>query len=635
MQLTLANQVEHVEILLGTPLLPPPGVQGEAQNPRCVHWLPNAAEVAQSLRLLNSTVTLAAAPYAEGGTVAPSSDIAIPLTGAASLPRFALPQDVLLRAPVNGSFLDEPGVVADMWEFQGPPEQIEVVFLSENPHDLPPQRTLHLPSMQYYTSTDPAYFTLRMRTVFHAPMDGNYTFLIVGDNHQDLWVGPMENTTVPQNMYRILHMRHGGPFHDYRPNGQPSTPVFLKAGSRLYIEARAIRQAHCGHLSVAVILPNGVILDPIPAVPPVSVPLIVHRIAVPESARDRKVRVVRVQLHGKGSLAVRAIRVFSTSQRSADAEAVIARQIDLRDSLVRTCNALRTGTSMHTIDESVPHSSECMDSEGIKIDPMSLLLGASDSTADVLAQILTSCRFRAAGLPMILGGTGIAAVGLSPDAVSALRAALSNATTSPAQASPSDTLAALRRSFVAALNGAGVVGDAQARTLELLVGVASSAQVNVSLCEDPATQGDASYVVLRVQACLESVRRKAESMGNVLAAMQELSAIPIIANIIANGNVDQSAEQLAMQLVCPSRAPIERRRREEPSDPGASSDAGSGDLPAYTPSRGLQRILSYVLNSDTRIHYSPSVPEVTNLMRLAISPLYKAATVLSVLDCLR
>jgi hypothetical protein len=95
-----------------------------------------------------------------------------------------------------------------------------------------------------------------------APLTGNYTFYIAGDDQTGLWLSTDDN---PANKVLIAYNLSPVGFRAWTANAtQKSKPVRLIKGVRYYIETLHKQSSTANHLSVRWVLPNGVNEAPIP-----------------------------------------------------------------------------------------------------------------------------------------------------------------------------------------------------------------------------------------------------------------------------------------------------------------------------------------------------------------------------------
>jgi hypothetical protein len=94
------------------------------------------------------------------------------------------------------------------------------------------------------------------------PLSGNYTFSIAGDDGVELWVSTDDN---PANKVWRTGNNSWTTFRDFwRFSWQKSSPVYLQAGQRYYIEALHKQGWGGDHVSVSWELPDGTTEAPIP-----------------------------------------------------------------------------------------------------------------------------------------------------------------------------------------------------------------------------------------------------------------------------------------------------------------------------------------------------------------------------------
>ncbi|MBC7508221.1 MAG: hypothetical protein H7320_05645, partial [Ferruginibacter sp.] len=94
-----------------------------------------------------------------------------------------------------------------------------------------------------------------------APLTGNYTFFISGDDMGELW---LSSNALPANKEKIAFFNEWTGFRQYsKYNSQKSKSIFLTKGQKYYIEALHLEKNGPDHLSVACVLPNGTFQNPI------------------------------------------------------------------------------------------------------------------------------------------------------------------------------------------------------------------------------------------------------------------------------------------------------------------------------------------------------------------------------------
>ncbi|GAB3540666.1 hypothetical protein GCM10027443_38920 [Pontibacter brevis] len=113
-----------------------------------------------------------------------------------------------------------------------------------------------LPSFATPRNFGQQYFS-RARGYVVAPVSGNYTFMLAGDDHAELWLSTDE---MPSNKAMIAHVyNHTQQFQYDKYSSQTSAPVYLEAGQRYYIEALHREYRGVDHLSVGWVMPDGTI----------------------------------------------------------------------------------------------------------------------------------------------------------------------------------------------------------------------------------------------------------------------------------------------------------------------------------------------------------------------------------------
>jgi uncharacterized protein len=133
-----------------------------------------------------------------------------------------------------------------------------------------PSITASLTSMEYQNVAD-AYGG-RLRGYICAPLTGDYTFYISGDDQAGLWLSTTDN---PASKVLIAYTETGTFFRQYyKFASQKSVKIHLVKGGRYYIETLQKESTGGDHLSVAWVLPGGVLEAPIPGsrLSPITVP---------------------------------------------------------------------------------------------------------------------------------------------------------------------------------------------------------------------------------------------------------------------------------------------------------------------------------------------------------------------------
>jgi parallel beta-helix repeat protein len=101
----------------------------------------------------------------------------------------------------------------------------------------------------------------RIRGYLCPPQSGNYTFLIAGDDAVELWVSTDDN---PSNKVRMANLLSWTNLHEWNKYAsQKSSPVYLIAGHRYYVEVLHKQGGGGDHVSVAWQLPDGNMEAPI------------------------------------------------------------------------------------------------------------------------------------------------------------------------------------------------------------------------------------------------------------------------------------------------------------------------------------------------------------------------------------
>jgi len=137
----------------------------------------------------------------------------------------------------------------------------QVADLTSDP-DYPnnPDVTQSLTVLEYVNLGD--NFGARLRGYICAPVTGNYTFYISGDDQAGLWLSTTDN---PADKVLIAYTESATFFRQYYKNAtQKSAVIYLVKGGRYYIETLHKEAMDNDHLSVAWVLPGGVLEAPIP-----------------------------------------------------------------------------------------------------------------------------------------------------------------------------------------------------------------------------------------------------------------------------------------------------------------------------------------------------------------------------------
>ncbi len=105
------------------------------------------------------------------------------------------------------------------------------------------------------------FYGARVRGYFCPPITGNYTFYLAGDDMGELWLSNSEN---PSAKKRIAFFNSWTSYKEFNKfSTQKTTPVFLNAGQKYYIEALHLETHGSDHLTVAMLLPNNTFQNPI------------------------------------------------------------------------------------------------------------------------------------------------------------------------------------------------------------------------------------------------------------------------------------------------------------------------------------------------------------------------------------
>lgn len=123
-----------------------------------------------------------------------------------------------------------------------------------------PSINASLTSLEYVNVAD--NYGGRLRGYICAPVTGDYTFYISGDDQAGLWLGTTDN---PASKVLIAYTEAATFVRQYYKNAsQKSVKIHLVKGGRYYIETLQKESAGADHVSVAWVLPGGVLEAPIP-----------------------------------------------------------------------------------------------------------------------------------------------------------------------------------------------------------------------------------------------------------------------------------------------------------------------------------------------------------------------------------
>jgi predicted extracellular nuclease/2',3'-cyclic-nucleotide 2'-phosphodiesterase (5'-nucleotidase family) len=123
-----------------------------------------------------------------------------------------------------------------------------------------PSVTVPVNSFEYANAGND--YGARLRGYICAPLTGDYTFYIAGDDQAGLWLSTDEN---PNNKTLIAYNETPVAFRAFTTFAtQKSVTIHLVKGVRYYIETLHKQSAAANHLSVAWVLPNGITEAPIP-----------------------------------------------------------------------------------------------------------------------------------------------------------------------------------------------------------------------------------------------------------------------------------------------------------------------------------------------------------------------------------
>jgi hypothetical protein len=105
-------------------------------------------------------------------------------------------------------------------------------------------------------------YAARIRGYICAPLSGNYTFWISGDDDTELW---LSTDAEPANKRRIAYNSTWTFRRNWEQyNSQKSSQIYLRAGAKYYIEAMHKEEYGGDYLAVAWQLPDGTLEAPIP-----------------------------------------------------------------------------------------------------------------------------------------------------------------------------------------------------------------------------------------------------------------------------------------------------------------------------------------------------------------------------------
>lgn len=111
------------------------------------------------------------------------------------------------------------------------------------------------------TNSTAANIANRIRGYITAPITGNYTFWIAGDDAAELW---LSTDATPDKAVKIASFLSWTSFREWNKfSSQRSAAVTLAAGTKYYIEVRHKQGAGDGSVSVQWQLPNGAMESPI------------------------------------------------------------------------------------------------------------------------------------------------------------------------------------------------------------------------------------------------------------------------------------------------------------------------------------------------------------------------------------
>ncbi|HYC87400.1 MAG TPA: PA14 domain-containing protein [Chryseosolibacter sp.] len=129
------------------------------------------------------------------------------------------------------------------------------------PVNNPPNSTNYLSIFEGPTNVGD-YYGARIRGYLCPPGDGEYTFYISSDDHSELWLSDGPN---PGNKKRIAYVNGATLKRQWNKYpSQQSVKIFLRRGTRYYVEVLHKENLGYDHISVGWILPNGISERPIP-----------------------------------------------------------------------------------------------------------------------------------------------------------------------------------------------------------------------------------------------------------------------------------------------------------------------------------------------------------------------------------
>jgi len=441
----------------------------------------------------------------------------------------------------------------------------------------------------------------RLATDFVAPLSGEYRFFVSSTVPAVVYVGtvqqagPVANVTVPGLRIRDYQTSFNYNVGDNKTASKSASAAEAAAAAQSYSAVRvsAVQgqtlhlevhvaippsslQAACPSVSVAAALPNGAVVDPVPALVPTAPEDIAAmgsllRVSVAGNA-SRRVRIVRVRLNGRGILPVLGLRVWSRSPALGGTDGYVGQQQLLRQDLASLVHALRWNHSNQSAaaHSAVPLWSSGLDmsncsrapSPSLNIAALAVGVGAPD---DTVTDVVTSCLFVNRYAPQIV----LASVLLANDTdaentASTCSPLVQSALRKAGTAVPKASLADVRQGVESVLSGskapvcqllshlvanaiAGVDGRAAVSECSELPPLPAGWESNHSLTRSAAASAVA--LVPTLQACLQDAGSRSDVALEVIAALSDIAAIPEVEELVKLSANHSSAVLEA--LICP------------------------------------------------------------------------------------
>eukprot|EP00051_Salpingoeca_urceolata_P015767 m.206008 g.206008 ORF g.206008 m.206008 type:complete len:2576 (+) comp18495_c0_seq1:570-8297(+) len=458
----------------------------------------------------------------------------------------------------------------------------------------------------------------KARATFLAPQTGFYRFFLSsnGEAELSLWQDGSDGQPTA-----IIDSHQG--YYSQSYSGVPpreSVPVFLEAGAGYRMEVLVSGSvAGCQHMSVAVQLPDGGALSPVPTV------LAQH----PTAQRARfvlptpvKASSVRLQLNhgmylGVPKLSVNARptardrRVFSNKQLSTSVCA-LADGADLFGSV------------------SPPPPSPAQDNatcaRGLHFDFLSLLtMSPAQRTETIVTQVVGDCYFANHFVRQMLDTLPVLqplAQGLRTDIVNAVVAALADA----ASGDETPTLPVLEQSLADAVaNAAGVATEDPLVSAVVRAVTGKGADTGAAPRLAPPRQLVAGSLMPALRQQLGLLNAAIQDRVTDIATLLQVYSIPEIQNLL-DGSTDP------FTLLCG-----EKPQETTPTPEGTTTSPGGPDGPGEpdenTPSHGVQRLIGLLNGGNVHVYYSPAVGEVEELVDHIREPFDQFAAALAAAQC--